>query len=350
MKIDSLTLRPALVDDARGIHDSHRRSILEICAKDYSEAQLEGWGRRPYDEEHRKNFIQKNFVWVLASGAEILGHSSLRTVKKTNALEGHVDTLYIVPEVLGQGWGKKLLHLIEEKARELGISRMSLSSTLTSEKFYLSQGYRPTLGRPYHQTQTGLKIDCIPMEKWLKNAPPFLRLERPEEKFRESFLQGLSEMTTPSERFSWVYEPLKKWDPEKDFPAYVSELRKRAELPPEPLVPDDVYWAISGSEMVGRISLRHRLNDFLARIGGNIGYIVKPSWRGKGIASEMLRQILLSAKAEEIGKVLITCDESNEASRRTIVRNGGVCTGFVFEDPEGKGEKTLHHWIDLSAP
>lgn len=45
-------------------------------------------------------------------------------------------------------------------------------------------------------------------------------------------------------------------------------------------------------EIVGRLSLRHYLNDFLARIGGHIGYGVTPAHRKKGYATEMLKQAL----------------------------------------------------------
>lgn len=130
-----------------------------------------------------------------------------------------------------------------------------------------------------------------------------------------------------------------------DFESYVCALLERENNPPEGFVKDTVYWAKSENEIVGRIAIRHELNEFLSKIGGHIGYIVRPSWRGKGIATEMLRQLLLTETATSIQKLLLTCDETNIASEKTILKNGGVFESFV-EMGENKPRKK-RFWIQL---
>jgi predicted acetyltransferase len=118
-----------------------------------------------------------------------------------------------------------------------------------------------------------------------------LHLVRPSVDYRGSFLSGLREPETDSERDAWVYLGDKTLldFPSRDFEAYVRALLKR-EFEPEPhFVPDTTYWAVRESEVVGRISLRHELNEFLRTLGGHIGYVVRPTFRGSGIASETLR-------------------------------------------------------------
>jgi predicted acetyltransferase len=44
-----------------------------------------------------------------------------------------------------------------------------------------------------------------------------------------------------------------------------------------------------GSTIVGRVSIKHSLNDFLERFGGQIGYVVVPEFRQRGNATRMLR-------------------------------------------------------------
>ena len=91
------------------------------------------------------------------------------------------------------------------------------------------------------------------------------------------------------------------------------------------------------------IDLRHRLNDFLAEYGGHIGYSVRPDERRKGYAKAMLRMVLKEAKARDLQRVLITCDDDNVASARTIEANGGVFERKTSLD----GEVLRRYWIEL---
>jgi len=38
----------------------------------------------------------------------------------------------------------------------------------------------------------------------------------------------------------------------------------------------------------------------------------------------MLRQLLLTDRAKSVGKLLLTCDEENAASEKTVLKNNGV--------------------------
>ena len=84
-----------------------------------------------------------------------------------------------------------------------------------------------------------------------------------------------------------------------------------------------------GGELVGRVSIRFELNEFLAQKGGHIGYGVAPAHRRRGYASEILRQALVVIRAEGVSPVLVACDENNVGSARTIERNGGIYESSV---------------------
>ncbi|MBQ7639190.1 MAG: GNAT family N-acetyltransferase [Clostridia bacterium] len=101
----------------------------------------------------------------------------------------------------------------------------------------------------------------------------------------------------------------------------------------------------SDRKLVGMIQIRHCFNDYLEKYGGHIGYSVRPSERRKGYAELMLKQSLGFCRKIGIKRVLITCLNHNEASRRTILSCGGVYESTVYEPDEG--EYLERYWIDL---
>ena len=114
-------------------------------------------------------------------------------------------------------------------------------------------------------------------------------------------------------------------DPER-FGAWVEMLdRHEAGVGvPADLVPSTSRWVEEDGRLVGFISLRHELNAYLFEQGGHIGYAVRPTARGRGIATAATALMLDIARLRRIDQVLITCDDDNAASAAVIERNGGV--------------------------
>ncbi|MDD3383677.1 MAG: GNAT family N-acetyltransferase [Bacilli bacterium] len=110
-------------------------------------------------------------------------------------------------------------------------------------------------------------------------------------------------------------------------------------------VPSDEYLAIreSDNRIVGMIDIRHYLNEWLLKIGGNIGYSVRKSERRKGYAKEMLRLALIKCQELGLDRVLVSCYKHNIASAKTIMANRGVLENEV-EEEDGI---TQRYWISL---
>jgi len=102
-------------------------------------------------------------------------------------------------------------------------------------------------------------------------------------------------------------------------------------------------WLVADVEgsVVGRSSVRFDLNDYLLAEGGHIGYAVRPGYRRRGYATEILRQSLVVARAGGVADVLVTCDDSNVGSAKAIEANGGVLENIVDID----GGPLRRYWI-----
>ena len=62
----------------------------------------------------------------------------------------------------------------------------------------------------------------------------------------------------------------------------------------------------------------------------------------------MLKQMLKICKEYGEEKVLLTCDKANEASRKTILKNGGVLENEVTDSIDlGKSGIIQRYWIRL---
>jgi predicted acetyltransferase len=125
-------------------------------------------------------------------------------------------------------------------------------------------------------------------------------------------------------------------EPGMSWAAYLEKRerdRKGLDIPPS-WVPSTFLAAEADGRLVGRVSIRHELNAKLIEIGGHIGYGVRPQFRRRAHAKEILRQALVVARSLGVEDVLVTCDADNVASSTVIERLGGVLED-VRPDPDG---------------
>ena len=121
---------------------------------------------------------------------------------------------------------------------------------------------------------------------------------------------------------------------------FLENLRQGEKLP-EAYVPSAFLIAEENAQLIGRTSIRYELNDFLFTRGGHIGYAVRPAFRNQGFAKEILKQSLQHIKEVGVDKVLVTCNDDNVYSARTIEACGGVLENKV----EYEGKITRRYWI-----
>ena len=130
----------------------------------------------------------------------------------------------------------------------------------------------------------------------------------------------------------------------RDFDFYLENLE--ISEPEDGKVPDSVFFLLDTERniLLGAVDIRHYLNEYLLNFGGHIGDGIRPSERGKGYATEMIRLSLPECKKLGIDRVLMVCEKWNVASAKTIIKNGGILEN-EFVDSEG--EINQKYWIDL---
>ncbi|MEW4354725.1 GNAT family N-acetyltransferase [Streptococcus pneumoniae] len=167
-----------------------------------------------------------------------------------------------------------------------------------------------------------------------------MKLRRPSLQDKAAFLEMLAEIDQDGSRMSSgnIYAWQKAGG---DFDMWLSLIQQQEtrDILGSGLGPFSMYLSYEGNRLIGLLALR--TTDTSAVLGeyGHIGYCIRPSERGKDYAKEQLRLGLLEAKSKNISRVLVTCHVDNEASRRTIVSQGGRLENLV--------EETERYWIHL---
>lgn len=136
---------------------------------------------------------------------------------------------------------------------------------------------------------------------------------------------------------------LVKHDNFHDWMEY-NRLNENPQTVKEGYVPCKTYLCIEDNRLVGMVNIRYSLNEYCFNYSGNIGYSVRKSERKKGYATEILNLALTELKKKGINRVLMTCNKSNIASSKVIIKNGGIYENEVLEED---GNIVERYWIDI---
>ncbi len=173
-----------------------------------------------------------------------------------------------------------------------------------------------------------------------------LTLRWPREDEEEEFLRAHRVTSPDVPSFLHYYT---EGMPFRRYLEVLAEAEQGINLPSAQHVPSTLFFAFVGVRIVGRASIRHSLNEHLARVGGHIGYVVVPEFRRQGYATTILRLSLQVArdKCRGASRVLVTCDDDNLGSIRTIEKNGGILENIVSGPDLDKPKR--RYWIDITT-
>lgn len=251
-----------------------------------------------------------------------------------------IDSFHVSRDCRRLGIGRMLFETAKTEAKRRGASALYLSACPAEEtiRFYTAMGCVPS-SDPIPVYAKDEPCD-IQMECPLQNASgrsfvhsphdreychmDLIKLVRPTVKYADQVMAFRNELFAVKDPDPFAgcagLESVDSFSEWNDF-----EKRLRAKYG-DGYVPSNVFLGVRQKDdrVVGIIDFRHPLSEFLLNFGGNIGYSIRPDERGKGYAEEMLRLLLPFCRQVGETRVLVVCDKENEASRRTILANGGV--------------------------
>lgn len=157
-----------------------------------------------------------------------------------------------------------------------------------------------------------------------------LKLRELTEQDEQAFLEGAK--LWPVDEITWYSFDWKPGVSFREMLAKLTDNREGRNLPSH-FVPSTMLYAFdSGGAIVGRLNIRHRLNENLEKRGGHVGYAVAEKYRGKGYATEILKQGLAhSSNKLGLKEVLVTCADTNVPSWKIIERHGGKLENKIFD-------------------
>lgn len=112
------------------------------------------------------------------------------------------------------------------------------------------------------------------------------------------------------------YEEYKEWLKQQD------DWSRGVNLP-KGYVGQTVFWLMKGEVPVGIGKIRHSLTEDSRAFGGNIGYAISSEFRGQGLGTVLLRELISKANEMGVKEKILTVEKNNFASKKVIENNGG---------------------------
>jgi putative acetyltransferase len=129
----SVALRPYLPADAKRCADIFRRSIEELAADDYDDAQREAWTARADDEAAFGAKLAGALTLIAMIDGAVAGFASLKG--------GEIDMLFVDPEFARQGAGRTLVEALSKLAQARGAKRLTTEASDVAKPLFERLGF-----------------------------------------------------------------------------------------------------------------------------------------------------------------------------------------------------------------
>ncbi len=121
-------------DDTGPICRLFYETVRTVNLGDYSPEQVRAWAPEPPDPAAWHERMSGRHTLVAEEGGEVVGFAELEE-------SGHLDMLYCRADAVGRGVGSLLYAAVEERARGLGLGRISTEASITARPFFARRGF-----------------------------------------------------------------------------------------------------------------------------------------------------------------------------------------------------------------
>lgn len=283
--LGGLTLRPAVLADAPAVFDAHRDSVLHLCARAYTPAQMAIWFDGRTAGIHHP---------AIVAGQMTLAERDGRVLGFCAAVPGEVTLLFVRPEAAGSGLGSRLLHVAVARARRGHDGPVTVVATRNSQRFYERHGFSAVEDSFFVRGAADTRFEVVVM----RGAPPAAQIvplaERPD---LVPLIRGWFEAEWPD----W-YGPGRPGNALHDLQAYA-----RHDALPLGLV------ARLDGHPCGFMALKREGLASLPHLGPWVGAaVVLPGLRRLGIGRALLLE--LERRAAALGETRLFCATATAAS------------------------------------
>ncbi len=155
-----ISLREAGTSDAAAIAAIHEAAVRGAAAgAHYGKAQIDAWAQPHALSRLRQQIGSRRFL-VAAAGDQLIAYAQL------DLQAAVIRSVYVLPSFARKGVGRRLTQTLIEAARDAGLERLEIDSSLNAVPFYEALGFR-RLEEVDHELRGGVALRCVRMEKLL---------------------------------------------------------------------------------------------------------------------------------------------------------------------------------------
>ena len=144
-----------------------------------------------------------------------------------------------------------------------------------------------------------------------------MELIKPEKKYLQSYYEACIE-TWGHVHDSYILHNPNEYDDWKNHIFEDYENKERGVNLPQGFVPSITYWVVEGEEYIGTINIRPNLSEHLKEYGGHVGFMIRQRYRQQGYGKKLGEIILSQMNRMGINEILMTCEETNIASKKIL--------------------------------